>query len=390
VVSKVQVAADVLSKLSELIEEHGDRWSLRVTLRTAVDGGVVERALSKSVAEIHAHVQAEDENRSGLAGWDWMKIPDGLLLMLRDDEHGDELLVALADALATCGVEGVIELAAPSTTIHLPLRAPMIGCAIRVSGEREQPGDRGYRWRADQTAHRTVLEAGMDWAEGPTATFKAGTVGWAEAKGRVQAREIVHETSAAGETAAYAGMDEHGYRCVSACTQGVVTLVAGVWKGQTLDWTAAIRSIKSVLRQTSKAAVYANALRGVDVSHFLVTGELSSTDWVQRDVRPVGPGWTARSFVDFVAPDVFGIQLLGRGYADREINSRDWTIEDLGDGVRLVEHVDLAAWFAEPLFGIGRDPGAVPAILRDAREELDVILYQPGRLAARRFPDADN
>src|SRR5437773_7112905 len=54
-------------------------------------------------------------------------------------------------------------------------------------------------------------------------------------------------------------------------------------------------------------------------------------------------------YEDVLAPDVFGAQLLGRGYAGRIPTHPDWTWEELNDGATLVVHRDPEAWYGRPL-----------------------------------------
>ena len=114
-------------------------------------------------------------------------------------------------------------------------------------------------------------------------------------------------------------------------------------------------------------------------------------DWPQRaDDRPRGAGWTDVSFEDIYAPDAFGVQLLGPGYADRVPDLDPWRTESLGGSAVLLEHTDLVAWFAQPFVPyrqqLRREERPRPEILARARAELAPILYTSGVLADR-FPD---
>ncbi len=81
-------------------------------------------------------------------------------------------------------------------------------------------------------------------------------------------------------------------------------------------------------------------------------------------------------YEDVLAPDAFGVQLLGPGYRDRVPRGPDWEHRDLGDGCVLLVHRDLAAWFAEPMPAISPQDAMlqapdfpIPEVVRRAVEE---------------------
>jgi hypothetical protein len=86
-------------------------------------------------------------------------------------------------------------------------------------------------------------------------------------------------------------------------------------------------------------------------------------------------------YEDILAPDAFGAQLLGSGYAGRIPTDPDWTQENLGDGATLVVHRDPEAWYGRPLPPItpddciARDPAyPTPEVVVRGRETFARIL----------------
>jgi hypothetical protein len=87
------------------------------------------------------------------------------------------------------------------------------------------------------------------------------------------------------------------------------------------------------------------------------------------------------AFYDEYAPDAFGSQLLGPGYAGRVPPAPSYVKRAVADAL-LLEHEDPAAWYEQPfvpatvaLRNIARAP--VPPVLANARAELAPILFRP-------------
>ncbi len=396
--AEVVVSEKVWSGLRDVIEEFGAGWDLRLLLRTTTDVHEAERALLASVLEVTELVGSEagtGEQWGAPVDWGWVRVADGLVVMVRGDDRGVWTLGAVRDRLTAHGVGGVFELAELPPADMPPMRAPMLACCLRVRGARELV--RGaYNWRPDREAYRSAVRIGLEWAEGNAAALNADTVGWLPVDNRRDAHQVLYEATDTDEKAAYAGIDSQGFRCVAVRPQGVVSLVSGVWQDQTLQWAPTLDGLVEVLRQAFAATAYAFVIRGTDVSHSLYVGEPSSIDWQERAYpRPLGPGWTSKAFDDLFAADAFGVQVFGSGYDDRILESGDWTIERLDGGGRLVAHIDRAAWFTQPLFELpprsrrGR-PRPVPEVLQRARDQLDAFLYQPGRLTELGVVEVDN
>jgi hypothetical protein len=120
-----------------------------------------------------------------------------------------------------------------------------------------------------------------------------------------------------------------------------------------------------------------------------------SYDWPHRaGAEPRGAGFTPQAFEDLYAPDAFGVQLLGPGYAGRLPDSAAWRAEPVGSACVLLEHVDLPAWFDAPFVPLRQILATAdrpePPVLAQARVELAPILYSPGVLAVAGYPDIQN
>jgi hypothetical protein len=82
------------------------------------------------------------------------------------------------------------------------------------------------------------------------------------------------------------------------------------------------------------------------------------------------------------APDAFGLQLLGPGYAGRLLGGLDWNQIPVDAGRVILERRDPAAWFAEPFVPFGGRPNytllpipSVPDVLKRARHDFADILF---------------
>jgi hypothetical protein len=160
------------------------------------------------------------------------------------------------------------------------------------------------------------------------------------------------------------------------------------------EWQRPLAELTGLLREHADLAAYAYVRRGWAVTEALLGNRLPF-DWPYRaDYQPRGAGFTHQAFDDVYAPDAFGVQLLGPGYAGRLQDSEAWVAEKAGSEAALLEHVDQAAWFSAPFIPFRQQPqhrGQVPApaVLAEAREVLAPILYSPGVLDHGGWTDAE-
>jgi hypothetical protein len=184
------------------------------------------------------------------------------------------------------------------------------------------------------------------------------------------------------------------FRSVRANRSGGISLVVG---GREIDdsaWRKALWQLVSILRYHADGLVYASIMRGWDVRAALI-GDSLSVDWPQRpDEQPRGIGGARLAFEDLYAPDAFGVQLLGPGYADRLPVSANWQAESVGKAAVLLQHVDPGAWFAEPFVPFRQElrmeDRPQRELLTQSRAELAAILFSRGILARSGFPDMED
>jgi hypothetical protein len=145
-------------------------------------------------------------------------------------------------------------------------------------------------------------------------------------------------------------------------------------------WIAAVQTLVDFLVEHSASLEYGGLRRGWWTTDAL--GLLSDQlDWPEGGpVMRRRIGFTPEAFDDLVARDAYGIQLLGPGHARLSDLPAHWRQEPAPGGRTLVQHVDRAAWFAEPFvplppsMRVAAKSRPAPALLVQAREELHPIL----------------
>jgi hypothetical protein len=161
---------------------------------------------------------------------------------------------------------------------------------------------------------------------------------------------------------------------------GDMSLVEGGSSVASDRWKRTYQDLLGVLRRVASCSPYGYIKRG---RH---PGRLQTAlnhDWLpQAHYGRNNLGHFV--YEDVLAPDIFGAQLLGVGYAGRVRPGADWRTEELGPGVRLVTHRNSAAWFGRPLPPLDEKdlrflaPGfAIPKVVTQAREEFADILITP-------------
>lgn len=159
---------------------------------------------------------------------------------------------------------------------------------------------------------------------------------------------------------------------------GDISLVEGGAALADGGWEQPYRALLEQLRSAATWAVYGYVKRGrrpLAVLHSALT-----YDWVPA-LHYGSHNLTNNVYEDVLAPDAFGAQLLGQGYAGRIPSDPDWEQVSLEDGATLVVHRDPEAWFGRPLPPvtpedfIARDPAyPTPEVLVEARETFATIL----------------
>jgi hypothetical protein len=218
---------------------------------------------------------------------------------------------------------------------------------------------------------------------------RKGTVGPLPVAPGEDLRERILGAVAEREHVEMDALTAQGFRSFAARpVAGGVSLVAGAgFVGREM-----LAELTAVLREHADLLVYGYVRRGWALGAALSNARLPD-DWPDRpDPQPRGIGFTRQAFDDVFAPDAFGVQLLGPGYAGRVPESRVWQQEQVGGSV-LLEHVDLAAWFDAPALPFGQmvapSDRPVPDLLGTARVELAPILYTPGALSRAGYVEED-
>jgi hypothetical protein len=191
----------------------------------------------------------------------------------------------------------------------------------------------------------------------------------------------VEATETVGVVTLWAGTPDR-YRGVAvtiSCSQ--ITLIEG-GPAVTHRWQDSLGALRDVLMAAGDLAAYGYIKRGQRPSYAVFHRSLAY-DWVWREDVHVNE-FVKIALEPCYAPDAFGIQLLGPGYADRIPTGPDWQTTPLDGGSVLLEHVDPAAWYAlmfETVVPKGRptkdNSPPVPSVVTFARHDLaDIILTE--------------
>jgi hypothetical protein len=127
---------------------------------------------------------------------------------------------------------------------------------------------------------------------------------------------------------------------------GDISLVEG---GESLaagSWQQPYEALLDQLRSAAGWAAYGYVKRGRHPRHVLYSS--LTYDWVPA-LHYGSYNLSNSIYEDVLAPDVFGAQLLGPGYARRIPGGPEWNREAPEEGATLVVHTDPEAWFGTPL-----------------------------------------
>jgi hypothetical protein len=188
--------------------------------------------------------------------------------------------------------------------------------------------------------------------------------------------------------------DEFRSVAARAWSGGLSLVVGGAWL-EAGQWKPLLAELTDFLRAQADHLAYGYIRRGWLVDEALLDDSLPH-DWPERERhQPHGIGFTKQAFDDVYAPDAFGVQLLGPGYAGRIPETARWRQGRVGTTSVILEHVDPRAWFDAPFVPFRdrswRTEGRpAPPVLARARLELEPILYVPGVLSGIGYPDAED
>ena len=276
----------------------------------------------------------------------------------------------------------------------------LLECHLRVGGERcvyvapselelaeklgRQPPSGAVRWFPDPDDLLLGIEAGLAWianppSPGPWRVLVAGD--WQTALSVDEARSRVAAAALSDKRFPVAVWWESAsvFRLMKvALGTGDISLVEGGAALADGGWEQPYEALLEQLRSADAWAVYGYIKRGrrpIDVLHSALT-----YDWVPA-LHYGSYNLTNNVYEDVLAPDAFGVQLLGSGYERRIPSDPEWEQLDLENRATLVVHRDPEAWFGQPLPPvtpedfIARDPAyPTPEVLVQARETFAAIL----------------
>lgn len=400
---KARIAERIWPAWREQVEKW-DEPSLLLLFSPAGDPAEAAAAVRASVLEVQDAFDEASESSGApdppfVGEWDWVRVSEGVLVHVMECDMLEEMLPAVAAALERRGVGGVFDLRERSTVATPPTTAHFLECRLRVRGGRLRRERRAYFWEADAEAHEAVLAVADRWCRahrpGATHSLNSGTVGPVE----VEPEEDVLERMCAEvvdkmhvEVSAVTAAE---FRSVAArAWAGGVSLVVGGASVEAGEWRRPLAELTALLRGHADLLAYGHVRRGWAVNEALL-GTSLPFDWPHRaEHQPRGIAFTPQAFEDLYAPDAFGVQLLGPGYADRIPKSSTWRATPAGPAAVVLEHVDLPTWFDAPFVPFRQRPRRSdelqpPAVLAQARVELAPILYSPGVLTRAGFGDAE-
>lgn len=324
----------------------------------------------------------------------------------------DETLRTLSRALDERGVEGRLLAHQPEPR---PARMPLLErdeelleCHARVRGERrtyvpewelrraEQHGREpapAVEFRPDASALLAGIEAALVWSgRPPPGAQLRSTSGLHRDVDEVRAY-LAYGFAEAGSQwwrvspSRWWWESDDAFRlsCIRPSVGDVSFAQGGAGLAQG-DWRPAHAALLDELRAASRWGSYGLIKRG---RRPIAVGSSLTYDWLPAFHFGMY-NLDHHLYEDVLAPDAFGAQLLGPGYAGRIPDGHDWERAEVGDDAVLLLHRDPAAWFANPLPPITtedsmlRNPSyPIPEVVLRARDDFAEILITYDVVTAR-------
>ena len=336
--------------------------------------------------------------------WSVDEEPAGVIV--RQWGHASDIgavLAALSRALGSAGVGGRMAVHTPEpldrpTPMH-ERHEELLECHVRVRGGRRlQTRDEhaaGPTWTGrspdppvgffpDDDALLAGIDAALAWIGNPP----PGAGLWSY--GDLPHTDIGEVRAQLAETVAYFGTarwrltwsgwwasDDRFRVALVKFASGDVSFVEGGARLAAGDWEPAYSALLDELRAGFAWGSYGLIKRGREPGW---AGNSLMYDWVPA-LHYGSSNLTHHIYEDVFAPDAFGAQLLGPGYAGRIPEGGEWERVDVSSDASLLLHRDPAAWFGERLPAITqgdsyrRDPAyPTPEVILRAREAFADIL----------------
>jgi hypothetical protein len=364
-------------------QRHDESYKARIELllRCGVDNGQAAGRLRAAIARVLVEAEEADvpdgADEIRLGSWWVTTVPEGVLLVVGDKcDAFEALLSAVVEDLDASGMDGRLGLSRLARTAELPSRVALVQARLRVNGERVTRRRTGTRWAADRQALERTVAAGVQWClEIPTRaglTINADT----EPALPVDPEDVLARLwELPGKWRVCTNLAADRFRrLVLASQEGRVTLIEGGETIQDNGWRASMQTFVGFVKAVSDDCVY-GWVRGGDspiAAQLDFLGE-EPTDWPSQRLQRTYSG--PEAFEDHLAPEAFGIQLLGPGYADRLPVQGQWTATQLSSDRTLLEHQNLEAWFSDqirPSPSTNLSPSA--ELLTQARRDLTPLL----------------
>jgi hypothetical protein len=265
----VRIADEVWSHWQELVDEPTVP-SVLMLFTPARDPAGAVGAVRESVSEILAPRRAEletsdDRDPPWPGEWDWLGVPDGVLLGVQDCDLFEELMRELGAALERRGLDGVFD--RHRLVPALPMARPfghVLSCHMRVRGDRVRSGGATpvFELRPDPDALAAVIAAVDRWCtqlgNGATYEITKAALGPVAFDFHDDTAGALREAFADGCSGGLAGAAGSRWREV-----GVGAYVAGIGLaagGADLDagnWRPALDELMDLLREDGDLLAYA-------------------------------------------------------------------------------------------------------------------------------------
>lgn len=349
----------------------------------------VKRAAAGAIQELAGRPPRPTGEPFSTGAWSATLVPGGIALRIDEEPEDFAALVrGIAERLEASGVDGAFDLLAGTPEAQLPELVDLLECRLRVAGERFHFRGPNWGWRPQPEGLAAGVDAAIEWCSSNSPELALSLAVGLLAPVRIDPAEDVRSFVREGLEA----MTEAGVvRLTSASADrfraaavepswGRVSLIEGGRELADGLWQQPLEGLRAFCRAAASWAVYGFVKRGsrrVDAE----LGQLFM-DWVPAPHRSANSR-LADAFEDELAPDAFGVQLLGSGYRGRVPDGPDWLSSPIDASAALVEHRRVEEWFDGRLVPFGGHPLTslldqsvrIPALVGRAREDLEPILF---------------